>query len=179
MPEAIRSLPFVEMTSEARSIRSGDEPGIQRRAETRFNGKGAPVKRIVFSRHMMPELCCEMALLKSRGRREGRVSADTHGPRAARKHAAEPQVQPIPAFPAQWFYGLYVLSSGTGLIAPVAREARQRLRKLGISTGMPGPHDFAVRQAAGRRPAPSRPSQPASTFVTTRTPLSTRRDGQI
>jgi hypothetical protein len=31
---------------------------------------------------------------KSRGRREGRVSTDTHGPRAAKKHAAEPQVQP-------------------------------------------------------------------------------------
>src|SRR5262249_38411982 len=37
-----------------------------------------------------------------RGRREGRVSADTHGPRAAKKHAAEPQVQPEqPAFPAR------------------------------------------------------------------------------
>jgi hypothetical protein len=40
----------------------------------------------------------------------------THGPRAAKKHAAEPQVQPKqPAFPAQWFYGLYAISPVTGL----------------------------------------------------------------
>src|SRR5262245_53854224 len=50
-----------------------------------------------------------------------------------------------PAFPARWPYGLYVLSPGTGLIAPVARNARHEHRRLGISTGMPGPHDFAVR----------------------------------
>jgi hypothetical protein len=31
---------------------------------------------------------------RKRGRREGRVSADTHGPRATKKHAAEPQDQP-------------------------------------------------------------------------------------
>jgi hypothetical protein len=32
---------------------------------------------------------------QSRGRREGRVPARTHGPRATKKHAAEPQVWPI------------------------------------------------------------------------------------
>jgi hypothetical protein len=45
-----------------------------------------------------------------------RVPAGTHGPRATKKHAAEPQVQPEqPAFPARWFYGLYVISPVTGL----------------------------------------------------------------
>jgi hypothetical protein len=34
------------------------------------------------------------------------------------------------------------LSPGTGVLAPVARE---RPRKLGISTGMPGPHGLTVR----------------------------------
>jgi hypothetical protein len=43
-----------------------------------------------------------------------------------------------------WLYGLYALSSGTGVLAPVARAPVER-SKLGISTGMPGPHDFAVR----------------------------------
>src|ERR1700760_2602454 len=59
---------------------------------------------------------------KYRGRREGRVLAHTHGPRAEKKHAAEPQVRAEhPAFPAQWLYGLYVISPGTGSLAPVAR----------------------------------------------------------
>ena len=49
-----------------------------------------------------------------------------------------------PAFPAQWFDGLYVLSSGTGSLAPVCDNARSA-HCAGISTGMPGPHDFAVR----------------------------------
>src|SRR5258708_30956909 len=45
-------------------------------------------------------------------RAQGRPGAHrTHGPRATKKHAAEPQVQADhPAFPAQWFYGLYVIS---------------------------------------------------------------------
>jgi hypothetical protein len=35
--------------------------------------------------------------------------------------AAEPQVWPdIPTLPARWLYGLYVISPGTGFIAPVA-----------------------------------------------------------
>src|SRR6201996_4970411 len=32
--------------------------------------------------------------LENRGRREDRAPAGTHGPRATKKHAAEPQVQP-------------------------------------------------------------------------------------
>ncbi len=68
----------------------------------------------------------------------------THGPRATKKHAAEPQVQPEqPAFPAQWFYGLYVISPVTGLSCH-RRFAIIRL-KLSASLGAPGPHDFAVR----------------------------------
>jgi len=50
-------------------------------------------------------------------RAQGRPGADrTHGPRAEKKHAAEPQVQADhPAFPAQWFYGLYAISPVTML----------------------------------------------------------------
>src|SRR5262249_15180029 len=108
------------------------------------------------STRMMRQSCpSEIA----RGRREGRVSADTHGPRATKKHAAEPQVQPNnrPSLRG-WFYGLYVLSPGTGVLAPVIRALANEARELGISTGMPGPHDFAVRVAPAR---PARP--PAST----------------
>jgi hypothetical protein len=61
-----------------------------------------------------------------------------------KKHAAEPQVRAEqPAFPAQWCYGLYVLS-------PVTRLRCHRRRsiiaeQLDASLGAPGPHDFAVR----------------------------------
>jgi hypothetical protein len=57
------------------------------------------------------------------------------------------------------------------LIAPVARNARHEHRRLGISTGMPGPHDFAVRielfvGAIRSRCNSIRPPLPASTSVT-------------
>jgi hypothetical protein len=49
-----------------------------------------------------------------------------------------------PAFPAQWCYGLYVLSLVTGLFCH--RHLRFVSRKLSASVGAPGPHDFAVRR---------------------------------
>jgi hypothetical protein len=68
-------------------------------------------------------------------------------------------------------YGLYALSPGTGILAPVARNTRRKHPELDTSSGVSGPHDFTVRFNAVRQPASTRPSQPASTFVTTRTPL--------
>ncbi len=46
--------------------------------------------------------------------------------------------------PCAMAYGLYVISPGTGLIAPVIR-ALVACCGFSTSTGMPGPHDFAVR----------------------------------
>jgi len=59
------------------------------------------------------------------GRRKGRVPARTRGPsrEKSRAKARSPQVaaENTPAFPAQWFYGLYALSSASQcLIATVA-----------------------------------------------------------
>ena len=62
--------------------------------------------------------------------------------------------QDIPAFPARWLYGLYALSPGTGCFAPVARDARQKHHELGLSTGRPGPRDFAVHVSRARRAQP-------------------------
>ena len=77
-------------------------------------------------------------------RAQGRPGAvRTHGPRATKKHAAEPQVRAEqPAFPAQWFYGLYVISPVTGLCC---HRRLASSAKLSASLGAPGPHDFAVR----------------------------------
>jgi hypothetical protein len=52
--------------------------------------------------------------------------------------------------PCTMFYGLYALSPGTGVLAPVIRAMREHHRKLGISSGMPGPHDFTVRESLVR-----------------------------
>ena len=49
----------------------------------------------------------------------------------------------IPAFPAQWFYGLYVLSPVSGLFATVAGVGLTT--RLDARVAAPGPHDFAVR----------------------------------
>ncbi len=108
-----------------------------------------------------------------RQRAQGRPGAHrTHGPRATKKHAAEPQVQADhPAFPAQWFYGLYVISPVTGLFCHRRPRDVKHHRQLGASIGEPGPHDFAVRRNVVRRAdiAASIASRP--TFVTTRTLL--------
>src|ERR1700761_8128553 len=79
-------------------------------------------------------------------RAQGRPGADrTHGPRATKKHAAEPQVTAEqPAFPARWLYGLYVLFPVRRAFWPPSPR-RSSPARLGISVGMPEPHDFAVR----------------------------------
>ena len=96
-----------------------------------------------------------------------------------KKHAAEPQVQADhPAFPAQWFYGLYVISPVTGLVCHRRQRDAKHHRQLGASVGAPGPHDFAVRRNVVRLVdiAASIASRP--TFVTCATPLLPRRDGE-
>jgi hypothetical protein len=48
-----------------------------------------------------------------------------------------------PAFPAQWFYGLYVISPvRPGFVVTVALR---HLAKRSTCIGAPGPHAFAVR----------------------------------
>jgi hypothetical protein len=60
-----------------------------------------------------PSFAHLFTLLENRGRREGRVAACTRGPRAkdcARSALTTGTGGDTPAFPAQWFYGLYALS---------------------------------------------------------------------
>jgi hypothetical protein len=74
----------------------------------------------------------------------------------------------ISAFPARWFYGLLRALPGDRAFLPPS-PAGSSIRKLDISVGISGPHDFAVRFAS----APVLRTQsvhriPRSTFVTTR-----------
>ena len=66
-----------------------------------------------------------------------------------------------PAFPAQWFYGVYALSPVTGLSC----HRRPRSAQLDTSVGVTGPHGFAVRELPARLGA-LRPPHPAPTSVT-------------
>jgi hypothetical protein len=67
------------------------------------------------------------------------------------------------------FTAYSALSLVTGLVCH--HHFRNVARKLDASVGASGPHGFAVRETRYRQPRAPRPSHPASTFVTTRTPL--------
>jgi len=100
---------------------------------------------------MRPSYQSVRALRKSRGRRECRVKASPMARLQKRKQAAVTTGSARSSgIPCAVVYGLYVISSGTGSLAPVACEL-VAIRRLGISTGMPGPHDFAVRDRIVRR----------------------------
>jgi hypothetical protein len=80
-----------------------------------------------------------------------------------------PHAMVLTAYPA--------LSPGTGLFCPRHFRGNCFPRKLSASVGAPGPHGFAVRferrsSCVAKASTASRP-----TFVTTRTPLLSRRDG--
>ena len=129
-----------------------------------------------------PSFAAAMSLSNKEG--AGKAGCPSHPWSACRKkHAAEPQVRAEqPAFPAQWFYGLYVLSPVTRLFATVAAD---RPRRLSASLGAPGPYDFGVLSAIFVRPrnnelTTSRPSHPAPNVRDDReAPLLWRRDAQI
>ena len=61
----------------------------------------------------------------------------------------------IPAFPAQWLYGLLRALPGERLFC--LRRRRDTSRQLSASTAAPEPHDFAVRFRRVRLSRPQRP----------------------
>jgi hypothetical protein len=70
----------------------------------------------------------------------------THGPPAEKNAGgSHHRFSRSTGIPRAMFDDLYVISPGTGLIAPVARVLGEEHRNLDLSTGRPGPHDFAVR----------------------------------
>jgi hypothetical protein len=88
----------------------------------------------------------------------------THGPPATKKAGgSHHRCSRSSGIPCAMFYGLYALSLGTGLFAPSAN--RERFAQ-GLSTGRPGPHDFAVLIKAVRRTAQRGHRFPASRVVT-------------
>ncbi len=116
-------------------------------------------------------------------RAQGMPGADTH-PRVLRAKRRKERTQVVtgtpnsPAFPARVVYGLWRALPGVpGFLVPVI--LRKVLARLDLGIGRPGPHAFAVRVRSHSSHASStRPSQPASRFVTIgRNVLWMRRDG--
>ena len=105
-------------------------------------------------------------------RAQGKPGAHrTHGPRATKRHAAEPQVQADhPAFPAQWFYGLYVISSGTGLFCP---------RRFAGITRKPWRQRRGVRTTRLCRPRQARPSSAPLASTASRSASVTLRNAPL
>jgi hypothetical protein len=148
-------------------LRGVSKDGPRQNADTSYRSRGA--KRPSFS----------IKLPSREQRAQGRPGARrTHGPRATKKHAAEPQVRAgTTGLPCAMVYGLYVVSPVNRAFLPPS-PCRSSPAKLSASVGAPGPHDFAVRTDIVRLTLPIRPSHPALAFVTTRTPLLSRRDAR-
>src|SRR4051812_19177400 len=99
----------------------------------------------------------------TRGRREGRVSADTHGPRATKKHAAEPQDQPDTGLPCAMVLRLIRDLPGDRLSCPRVATTLNALRW----------HQHRdVRTTRLRRPFRRQPSAVAFTSIAARTRVS-------
>jgi len=83
-------------------------------------------------------------------------------------HEAVTTVTPEPSgIPrAMVLTGYFVLSPAIGLFVTVAGAMRKHRRQLDASIEASGPHDFAVRNWRSRQQHRSRPSHPATTFVT-------------
>jgi hypothetical protein len=81
---------------------------------------------------------------------KGRKHA-SKSPRSRRKH---------PAFPAQWFYGLFRALPGDRALLPPS-PVKIASHRLDASVGAPGPHGFAVRFKRLRLKRHPRPPHPA------------------
>src|SRR5207253_4052076 len=82
----------------------------------------------------------------------------------------------IPAFPAQWLYGLLRALPGERLFC--LRRRADTSAQLSASTAAPEPHDFAVRFRRATSIAPSASTASHRTFVTIASAPHPPRDGR-
>jgi hypothetical protein len=107
-------------------------------------------RNVLFSPRIVRPSFAESITLFEKQRAQGRPGADcTHGPRATRKHAAEPQVRAgHPAFPARWLYGLLRALPGDRRSCPRPRDAKHHrvatTRKRVALASAPGCQDHTA-----------------------------------
>jgi hypothetical protein len=114
---------------------------------------------------MASEFFHQFTLIGNRGRREGRVSADTHGPRATKSTRQNHRFSRTTGLPCAMVLTVsFVLSP----VRPgfVVTAVSRNLAKLSTCIGAPGPHDFAVRRIISRlaQKAPDAAASIASRF---------------
>src|SRR5437879_2406102 len=109
-----------------------------------------------------------LSLKRAQGKPGANRTRSHASEKQGRTRAYSPQVQPvIPAFPAQWFYGLYRALPGERPLLPPSLHGPYQ--QLDARVAAPGPHDFAVRCerfVRCKHLTPQRPSQPAPRSVT-------------
>ena len=114
---------------------------------------------------LRPSLASKLSLLENRGRREGRVSTDTRGPRAIKKHGEGTTGSANdPAFPAQWLCGLFrALPRNRAflLLSPRGSQPRDLTSASGGQDHTTSPHVSAPFVRTKPCASPLRPSQPA------------------
>jgi hypothetical protein len=114
------------------------------------------------SRRITPESCIFFALIKMRGRREDRVCAAPAISCAIMRKKARTRAYrfggSIPAFPAQWLYGLLRALPGERLFCLRRPHGAFAPFGLNASTTAPEPHDFTVRISHTRPSWHLRPS---------------------
>ncbi len=163
----------LELTCDIRGIVQGDG-----RFPASSGGSGVEFPRsFVVATRQAPELCAAKPS-RHRGRREDQASADSCGPRAERNARGRNHrfSRVCPAFPAQWCYGCFALSPGTGVLAPVCDDApkapRRHQRRDARTMRLDRP--CRRRSSVGARPSiTSHPNAPDDA----QRPSSMRRDG--
>jgi hypothetical protein len=110
-----------------------------------------------FPRHDVPEFCNLVVPLLVRGRRESRAPAAPVASCAKESTRVRNYrfSQDIPAFPAQWCYGLFRALPGERPLLPPSLHGTYQ--QFSARVAAPGPHDFAVRRerfVQRRRPTP-------------------------
>jgi hypothetical protein len=127
--------------------------------ETRWRGRQHTRCEPAFPRHAAPEFC-QLIRPENEGRRRssregaGKTGCALH-PRSRVQKAKRTRTRAYrfsgssPAFPAQWFYGLFRALPGDRLSCH--RRPREISHELDASIGASGPHDFAVHISAVRQ----------------------------
>ena len=120
---------------------------------------------VAISRRHTSEVCYQLPALQSEG--AGKTGCLLH-PRSrvrfaqTKMHTSIQGSGSIPAFPAQWLYGLLRALPGERLFCLRRRGRSFASPGLSASTAAPEPHDFAVRVRRVRLSRPQRPSHPTA-----------------
>jgi hypothetical protein len=115
-----------------------------------------------------PSFAVRFALIEMKGRKEGRAPAGTQGPHAGKRTRGDHRCcRDVPAFPAQWFYGLWrALPGERCTIAPVAlRMTDARARSGRFTTASLDAQTPGVRTTRFCRPRTSPPKPFGSSRV--------------